>query len=145
LEFRGGPELNSGACGKQQGFAFHAAVARRLSGRSQLYLLVDRQFGTLYLGPGLWQDNGSAGYQRRLTLLSTINIDSGYVRTDALSSAASYRGVFVGVVYSYQLKKSLTPSVSYRFYSGTSGAAGVTQNVVLFSITWSPSHGRLSN
>jgi hypothetical protein len=143
LALSGGPQLNTSACGKQQGFAYSAAFSIRLSGKSQLYLLTAREPTVSYLGPGLWQTSVSGGYQRQVTDVGTIRFDAGYALSNTLTTVTSYHGTYFDCVYSYRLGHGLSASYSYRGYLGQSGKTNFSRNVALFSVAWTPSAGRL--
>jgi hypothetical protein len=141
LTVNGGPQLNSSACGKQQGFAYSAALSARLSENSQVYVLTDREPTVSYLGPGLWLNSVSGGYQRQIGLRGTLSADLGYVNSDTLSASKSYHGTYFDCSYSRHLGRSLSTSYSYRAYVGDAGGSGFKRNVFLFSFGWAPSAG----
>ncbi|MBN9616597.1 MAG: hypothetical protein J0G35_13615 [Acidobacteriales bacterium] len=132
----GGPQLNTSECGTQQGFAYNASFSTQLTGKSHLYLLSARQPTASYLGPGLWQDSASAGYQRQVTAIGTISLDIGYVASKTLTTVNSYRGTYVDFIYGYHLSHGLRASYSYRGYFGNYGGTGLSRNVAMFSMVW---------
>jgi hypothetical protein len=141
LTVSGGPQLNSSACGKQQGFAYSAALSTRLSENSQVYVLTDREPTVSYLGPGLWLNSVSGGYQRQIGLTGTLSADLGYVNSDTLSASKSYHGTYFDCSYNRHLGRALSTSYSYRAYFGDTGGSGFKRNVFLFSLGWAPSAG----
>jgi hypothetical protein len=143
LSVSGGPQLSTQACGNQQGFAYSVSLSTRLSGASQIYLLSARQPATSYLGPGLWQDSVSGGYQRKVKVIGTISFDVGYVASNTLTTVSSYRGTYFDCAYGYPLGHGLHASYSYRGYVGDSGGTAVTRNVALFSIAWTSAAGHV--
>jgi hypothetical protein len=143
LTLSGGPQLNTTACGKQQGFSYSAAFSTRLTGKSQIYMLAARQPAISYQGPGLWQTSASAGYQRQVSTVSTLKFDVGYVRSDTLTAVNSYHGTYFDCVYGVQLGHGFGASYSYRGFVGDTGGTGFSRNVALFSLAWTPSAGHL--
>lgn len=143
LSVSGGPQLSTRACGNQQGFAYSTSFSTRLSGASQVYLLSARQPATSYLGPGLWQDSISGGYQRQVKVIGTVSFDVGYVASNTLTAVSSYRGTYFDFAYGYPLGHGLRASYSYRGYVGDSGGTVFTRNVALFSIMWAPAAGHV--
>jgi len=143
LTLSGGPQINTTACGKQQGFSYSAAFSTRLTGKSQIYMLAARQPAISYQGPGLWQTSASAGYQRQVSTVSTLKFDVGYVRSDTLTAVNSYHGTYFDCVYGVQLGHGFSASYSYRGFVGDTGGTGFSRNVALFSLAWTPSAGHL--
>jgi hypothetical protein len=136
LSISGGPQLNTPECGTQQGFAYNASFSTRLTGKSQFYLLSARQPTTSYLGPGLWQESASGGYQRQVTAIGTIGFDIGYVASKTLTTVNSYHGTYVDFIYGYRLGHGLRASYSYRGYFGDYGGTSFGRNVAMFSVVW---------
>jgi hypothetical protein len=143
LSLSGGPQLNTSACGSQQGFSYSASFSTRLSGKSQIYVLSARQPTASYLGPGLWQESISGGYQHQVKTLGVVSFDGGYVESDTLTTVSSYHGTYFDCVYGYRLGHGLRASYSYRGYVGDSGGTHFTRNAALFSIAWTPSAGHV--
>jgi hypothetical protein len=143
LALTGGPQLDSAACGKQQGFAYTAAFNTRLSAKSQIYATSGRQMTTTYLGPGLWQESASGGYQRELTQSQSVGVDIGYVGSDALTATNSYHGTYFDGNYSHRIGHAFTASFSYRNYSGTWSQTSFSRRIALFSLAWTPGAGHL--
>jgi hypothetical protein len=143
LSVSGGPQINVSECGSQQGFAYSVSFSTRLSGKSQIYVLSDRQPTTSYLGPGLWQESSSAGYQRQVLSNGTISFDIGYVASDTLAEVSSYHGTYFDCNYGHRLGHGLRASYSYRGYVGDSGGTHYSRNVALFSIVWTPGAGHV--
>jgi hypothetical protein len=143
LSLSGGPQLDSSACGKQQGFAYAVAFNTRISAKSQIYATSSRQTTTTYLGPGLWQEIAAAGYQRELTSSRTLGVDVGYVGSDALRATDSYHGIYFDGTYSHHLGHALTASISYRNYTGNWGQTNFNRQAALFSLAWTPGAGHL--
>lgn len=132
----GGPQLNTSECGTQQGFAYSTSFSTQLTGKSQLYLLSARQPTASYLGPGLWQDSVSGGYQRQVTAIGTISFDIGYVASKTLATINSYHGTYFDFIYGYHLSHGLKASYSYRGYLGDYGGTGFSRNAAMFSVVW---------
>jgi hypothetical protein len=136
ISLSGGPQLNTSECGTQQGFAYSASLSTQLTGKSQLYLLSARQPTASYLGPGLWQESASGGYQRQVTAIGTIGFDIGYVASKTLTTVNSYNGTYVDFIYGYHLGHGLRASYSYRGYVGDSGGTRFSRNAAMFSMVW---------
>jgi hypothetical protein len=143
LSVNGGPQLNTSSCGQQQGFAYNAAFSARLTHNSQLYMLAAREPTVSYLGPGLWLESGSGGYQRQVGLKGDISFDIGYVKSDTLTATSSYNDVFLDCSYSHQLSHGLNLSSSFRRYSGSTNGSDFSRNVLLFSLGWAPTVGHI--
>lgn len=136
ISLSGGPQFNTSKCGTQQGFAYSASFSTQLTGKSQLYLLSARQPTASYLGPGLWQESASGGYQRQVTAIGTISFDIGYVSSKTLTTVNSYHGTYVDFIYGYHLGRGLRASYSYRGYVGNAGGTRFSRNAAMFSIVW---------
>ncbi|WP_263383689.1 hypothetical protein [Granulicella arctica] len=143
LTLSGGPQLNTTACEKQQGVNFSANFSMALTGRSHMYVLASRQPATSYIGPGLWQTSVAAGYQRQIGNRGSLNVDLGRLDSEASALTSSYRGTYVACVYNRQLRSELNASLSYRGYLGEGDGANVQRNVVLLSLSWSPTTGHI--
>lgn len=141
ISLSGGPQLDK-SCGSQQGFAYNASVSTNLSDKAQLYLLAGRQPTASYLGPGLWQQSASAGYQRQVTSIGAVSVDVGYVASDTLKTVSSYHGTYFDFIYGYRLHHGIRCSYSYRGYLGDSGGVSFKRNVAMFSLTWAPGADR---
>jgi hypothetical protein len=140
-----GPQLNSAACKEQQGFSFHAYLFQNISGGSQLYARGDRQPAIGFLGPGLWQDDVSGGYQRRLSTRTLVGADLGYLQSSTLASSGAYTGFFAEASYIHRIKGPLGISCRYQNFVGRQGTTDFTRNMVLFSIVLAPEAPSLSN
>lgn len=94
VSLQGGPQFNTSTPSSkgQQGFAYAASLGTMVSGRARLYLMTDRQAVTGNLGPGLWQNDVSGGYQRRFQYSNFLAFDVGYVQSSTLLNYASYSG-----------------------------------------------------
>ncbi|MEO8737588.1 MAG: hypothetical protein ABI380_13745 [Edaphobacter sp.] len=134
----GGPQFDTPECGIQQGFAYSLSMSKSLSGKSQMYLLAARQPATSFLGPGLWQESVSAGYQRQVTHAGAVGFDVGYVRSDAVKTVDSYKAGYFDCVYTYAMSNRLRSSYTYRGYIGGSGGSYIDRNLVMFSLDWTP-------
>jgi hypothetical protein len=137
VSLSGGPQLDN-SCGSQQGFAYSASLSTNLSDKAQFYLLSDRQPTASYLGPGLWQESASAGYQRQVTSIGAVSVDVGYVASSTLKTVSSYHGTYFDFIYGYRLHRGIRCSYSYRGYIGDSGGVSFKRNVAMFSLTWAP-------
>ncbi len=138
-----GPQIDAAGCGKQQGFAYKAAFGTKISAKSQVYVSSDRQMTTAYLGPGLWQEDVSAGYQRELAPARVIAFDIGYVRSSALIATNSYHNTYFDGSYSHRIGHAFSASLSYRNYAGNWGQTNFTRRVAMLSLTWTPGAGHL--
>jgi hypothetical protein len=136
ISLSGGPQFNTSECGTQQGFAYSASFSTQLTGKSQFYLLSARQPTASYLGPGLWQESASGGYQRQVTAIGTISFDIGYVASKTLTTVDSYHGTYFDFIYGYHLGHGLRASYSYRGYVGNAGGTGFSRNAAMFSMVW---------
>lgn len=143
LSVRGGPQITSQTCGKQQYYSYSAAFSKRLSGKQQVYLLTGREPAISYLGPGLWVTSTSAGYQRQVGMRGSFNVDVGHASSEAEDVKSSYSGTYVDCGYKHTLSHGLNLSYTYRHYSGDTGGVGFTRNVALISLGWAPPLGRL--
>ncbi len=143
IGFSGGPQLDTSSCGSQQGFSYTASVGARLTGRSQLYFLSSRLPTSSYLGPGLWQQSASGGYQREIATHVVLGFDVGYVASSTLTSVSSYHGTYFDGTYGYHLGHGLRASYSYRGYIGDSGGSGFSRNVAQFSLGFTPGAGHI--
>jgi hypothetical protein len=139
----GGPQLNTSECSQQQGFSYNFAFSTRLSGTSQVYLVSTRQPTVSFLGPGLWLQSVSGGYQQQVKVMGTVSFDVGYANSSTLTSVSSYQGTYFDAVYGYRLGHGVRASYSYRGYIGDSGTTHFTRNVAMFSIAWTPSAGHI--
>ncbi len=141
LSLAGGPQLNSKACGQQQGFAYSAAFSTRLTETSQIYSTASRQITTTYLGPGLWQQIFTVGYQREITHSSTLSADVGYTSSPPVQNVSSYNGKYFDVIYNQHISSAFTTSVTYRSYSGNWGVTSFSRNIAMVSLSWTPGAG----
>lgn len=135
LEVDGGPLFTVAQCEASQNYTFNAAFSTRLSALSQIYVRADRQYGSGYLGPGLWQNSAAGGYQRTMAL-GALSLDAGYTGSTGLTSQTNYEGVFVGGSFGRQFGRGLDPSVSYRRIVTNAAGTGFNRQIVLFSLTW---------
>ena len=140
VSLSGGPQFDAAECGAQQGFAYRVSADTRISARSGIYLLSEREPGTSYLGPGLWQSSLSAGYSRQATNTGIMRFDVEYLRTSGLGGG-SYDATYGNAEYDHSLGSGLIASFTYRNYIDGSGGTYTRRNVALFSIEWAP--GRL--
>ena len=138
LSLAGGPQLNSKACGQQQGFAYSAAFNTRLTETSQVYATASRQITTTYLGPGLWQQVFTAGYQKEIAHSHTLSADIGYTSSPSTQKISSYSGTYFDVIYCKHLGSAFSTSVTYRNYSGNWGATNFNRNIAMVSLVWTP-------
>jgi hypothetical protein len=143
LRMSGGPQLDSSACGKQQGFAYQAAYSHRITPRSQIYVISAREVGSTDLGPGLWQQTAAIGYQHDFERRESIAFDFGYIDTTGLHSTDGYSGKYVDGVYNRVLGHGLRAILSYRWYTGDTFQSNFTRTTALLSIAWTPTAGHL--
>ena len=144
ISAKGGPQLDTPGCKRQQGFSYSTNVARKLPHRSQLSFSADRQPLISYLGSGLWQDDVSAAYERLIQSANTLSFDVGFIHSSTLLNASSYHGTFFDVAYIRRLHKGLSLGWSYRTFIGASNDVGITRNIAQFGITFTPNTPTLS-
>lgn len=142
LQISGGPAVDSPACGRQQNLAYRVGYSARITERSQVYLMSSRETAGIYVGPGLWEQTLTAGYQRNLTPSDSLNLGLGYVKETLYSNVHGYSGRYASLTYSHKLPMSLRAAFSYRYFDG--GWSGVTfnRNIALVSLTWTPTGER---
>lgn len=138
FSFKGGPQFNSPSCKSQQGYTYSAAFSTRLPGRSQFYLVADREPTASYLGPGLWQDDVSGGFERQFHSANLVTFDVGFVYSSTLATASSYHGTFFDLSYVRALRREVSLRCSYRSYSGSLGTTDFNRNMVILSLTFTP-------
>lgn len=138
VSLRGGPQLDAPSCHNQQGFAYSASFSMKAGRRAQLYFISDRQPVTGYLGPGLWQNDVSGGYQRQFSFRNLVAVDAGYVQSSTLANASGYDGSFVDLSYSRAVGRSLSLSTRYRSFTGSLGTTAFSRNMVTMSVTFTP-------
>jgi hypothetical protein len=143
LDVSAGPQFDSSSCGEQQNFGYRVAYAARLTQRSQAYLTSQRQMAGVYVGPGLWEQSVTTGYQYLVTEKDTFGVDFGYVDETIYKETRAYKGTYVGAAYTHKLPLSLTAGFSYRYFNGGLSGSTVNRNAVLFSITWLPAGGKI--
>lgn len=140
LALSGGPQISTAACGRQQSFAYNVSIGTRF-GRSQVYLLSARQPATSFLGPGLWQQSVSAGYQRQVNNVGAVRLDVGYLRNDSRALLNSYKATYFDAIYTYALGHGLVASYTYRGYLGGEGGSETARHLAMFSLDWTPGRG----
>jgi hypothetical protein len=150
LSVQGGPQLNSPGCNEQQGFAYHAYFSSNITGKSQFYLRGDREAVNGFLGPGLWQNDVSGGYQREFSIRNSVGADLGYLQSSTLKSSTlanseDYAGFFAEASYVHQIKGPLSFSCRYQNLVGRQGTSHYTRNLMLFSIVFTPEAPSLPN
>jgi hypothetical protein len=143
LRLSGGPQLDSSACGKQQGFGYQAAYSHRFTPRSQVYVISAREVGSTDLGPGLWQQTAAIGYQHDFERRESLAFDFGYINTTGLQNTDGYSGKYVDGVYNRVLGHGLRAILSYRWYTGDAFQSNFTRTTALLSIAWTPTAGHL--
>jgi hypothetical protein len=104
----------------------------------------DRQPVTGYLGPGLWQNDVSGGYQRQFSFKNLVAVDAGYVQSSTLANASGYDGTFVDLSYSRLLGRSISLSSRYRSFLGSLGSTAFSRNMVTMSVTFTPDSRTMS-
>jgi hypothetical protein len=143
LDVSAGPQFDSSTCGRQQNVSYRVAYSARLTERSQAYLTSQRQMAGVYVGPGLWEQNVTAGYQYLVTSKDTLGVNFGYVDETIYKEASAYKGTYVGAAYTHKLPRSLTAGFSYRYFNGGLSGSTVNRNAVLFSLTWLPTGAKI--
>ena len=141
----GGPQLDAPNCGAQQGAAYSLALTRKLTGRSEFYILTKREPGTSYLGPGLWQDSASVGYARQITRAGALRFNFAYLHSLNLNSSGSYNPIYLDAGYEHHVGRSLHASFTYRAYTDLSGGATGNRKLAMVSVSWSPDHAASTN
>jgi len=144
LSIQGGPQINTSGCKGQQGFAYGASFSTMVPGRAQVYFTADRQAVTGYLGPGLFQNDLSAGYQREFQSSNILAFDVGYVQSSSLVNYASYSGTYFDSSYGRTLRTGLSIRCSYRVYTGTLGTTSFSRNLASVSMNWTPNFRTMS-
>jgi hypothetical protein len=143
LAFEAGPQINTAACGDQQGYSYALEYSTRLSNRAQFYLRANRLPMVSYLGPGAWQSGASAGMQYQLTPLALLRADVGYSSSTALAAVSSYSGISVNASYDVQLKHGFALSYGYRGYFADSGGTGYSRSLAQVSLKWISNSGKI--
>lgn len=143
LHLSGGPQMDTSGCGKQQEFSYQAAYSHRVMQRSQIYVTSAREAGSTDLGPGLWQQTDSIGYQHDFGRRETIAFDFGYISTTGLQKSDDYSGKYVDGIYTHVLGHGLRAILSYRWYAGDTSQFNFTRTTALLSIAWAPTAGHL--
>jgi hypothetical protein len=106
--------------------------------RAQFFLTAGRVPVSGNLGSGLWQDDITGGYERRIGATDTISFDAGYVHSSTLVNISSYGGTFFDSSYLHTVKKGFTLACTYRSFTGNSGGVSINRNVVIVSLTLTP-------
>ena len=144
LSLQGGPQLNSSGCQADQGFSYHAYLSSNIRGQSQFYVRGDRQPVNGFLGPGLWQNDVSGGYQRKFAIHNLVSADLGYTQSSTLANTGDYKGFYADASYVRQLKGPFSLSCKYQSFVGRQGTPSFTRNLLLFSILFTPASPLLS-
>lgn len=145
LSVQGGPQFNSPGCNQQQGFSYHVSFSSNISGKSQFYFRGDRQPVNGFLGPGLWQNNVSGGYQRKFSMRDLVGVDLVYVQSSTLANSEDYKGFFAETSYTRQISRALGLSCRYQNFMGRQGTLRSTRNMLLLSIVLTPKSPSLSD
>lgn len=143
LAFEAGPQINTAACGDQQGYSYALEYSARLSSQAQFYLIANRLPMVSYLGPGVWQRNAAAGMQYELTRLALLRVDVGYSSSTALAAVSSYSGISVNASYDVQLKHGFALSYVYRGNFTDSAGTGYSRSLALVSLKWMSNSGKI--
>jgi hypothetical protein len=143
LTFEAGPQINSAACGDQQGYSYAVGYSTRLSSRAQFYLTTNRLPMVSYLGPGAWQNGASAGMQYQVTRTALLRADVGYSSSTALAAVSSYRGISINASYDVHLNHGLVLSYDYRGYFTDSVGKGYNGNLAQVSLKWTSNSGKI--
>jgi hypothetical protein len=143
LTFEAGPQISTGACGDQQGYSYAVQYSTRLSNRTQFYLIASRQPMVSYLGPGAWQNGGSAGMQYQVTRLASAHVDVGYASSTALAAVSSYSGIYINASYDVHLKHNFRLSYGYRGYFADSAGTRYNRSLALVSLKWASNSGKI--
>lgn len=138
LALSAGPEIDTPVCKAQQGISYNLSFSTKLPQRAQLYLQAAREPATGYLGPGLWQDSITAGYQRQIARFSSIEAHVGFVQSSSLFKISSYQGTYWDSTYAYKLLRGPSFSLGYRTFFGSSGSTNYNRNIMLVAVSWTP-------
>ena len=144
VSVQGGPQFNSPGCEAQQGFAYHAYLSSNITGQSQFYVRGDRQPVSGFLGPGLWQNDFSGGYQRKLSIRNIVGADLGYVQSSTLANTGPYKGFVAETSYTRQITGLFSLSCRYQNFMSRQGTTPFTRNILSFSIAVTPRSPLLS-
>lgn len=144
LSLDAGPQISTCGCGgTKSGVAYTVSFGARLTNRSQMYLLSDHRPTVSYLGPSLWERSTSGGFQYSITPIGVIRGDVGYISSDTLTAATSYRGTSWGADYSVYLRHGFAVAYSYRGYATNTSGVGTIRNLGQVSITWTHRAGQI--
>lgn len=130
----------STGCGSRS-YNFHGTVTGSLHNGIQLYVSGSRQLNTQYRLNSLWEDNVTAGAGRRFRS-TDLGVDGGYYHGQSLGLVAPSQGYFISPRINYGLRLSRFTSVGVscrRYHSALSAGASQDINMVLISLTLSPS------
>ena len=137
-EFAVGPQFNSGHCGKQQAFNFHAGFSQQLKNRASFYAVANREFSTAYRAHNRWEDNFVAGFSKSATRKTSISADTGFVRSDPVDRSSTYHGYFVSSSFEWRLGSQLSALAIYRWYYRFVGDLTLNRQVAMISLVWNP-------
>jgi hypothetical protein len=143
LDVSAGPQFDSPSCAAQQNVSYRVAYAARLTQRSQAYLTAQRQMAGVYVGPALWEQSFTAGYQYLVTSKDTLGVNFGYVDETVYKEPTAYKGTYVGTAYNHKLPRSLAAGFSYRYFNGGLTGSTVNRSTVLFSLAWLPTGAKI--
>jgi hypothetical protein len=142
INLSGGPQVNTAACGSQQGFSYTASIGTQLSGSSQVYLLASRAPTTADISLGVWQKSISAGYQRRVTPRAQAVLNLSYVSNEAMATLPAFHGTSVDFRYQVEFSTSLQGIYNFRGYFSTSDGNQLSRSVATFTLKWTPGANR---
>jgi hypothetical protein len=97
----------------------------------------------VYVGPALWEQSVTAGYQYLVTSKDTLGVNFGYVDETVYKEANAYKGTYVGAAYNHKLPRSLAAGFSYRYFNGGVTGSTVNRSTVLFSLAWLPTGAKI--
>ena len=139
-----GPQITNCTCNSAHtGVTYSISFGTRITNKSQMYFLTDHLPTVSFLGPSLWQRSTSGGFQYRITPIGVISADAGYISSDTLLTAGSYRGMSWGVNYGFHLRHGIAVSYSYRGYDTDTSGVNTKRNLVQASITWTYHEGQI--
>jgi len=141
LSLRGGPQLNTPSCRAQESFSYSGSITTKMLNRSQFFLTADRIPVAGNLGAGLWQDDITGGYERRIHANNAFTVDAGYVHDSTLVNRSTYQGSFFDATFQRIIRKELTLACNYRAFSGNSNQVGISRQMFFVSLSFTPNNG----
>lgn len=138
LDVRGGPQVGSAGCVRQQSYEYHVEVAAQVARNLDAYAIANRESGNTLIAGSDWEDNAGAGIKRRFGRSVTLSVDAGYVNGVHLGSNTNYQGVYGAVEVRKRINSIFLVSGAYRRFDNNETTPALHRNVVLFSLILSP-------